>query len=217
MRHRRMRRRTRAAGLVALTALGALAVPAGAQQETARSEAGPGYLEFRFASESAIALYAGYTAGPVLLVVGMLQNPRTDYEEILGGAIVTVFANDRAELLVAPAVASSNVGWYAQGYLLPALWLGPLELSGTFQFGLPFEEPGYRNAYVSPLNAWVDALPFVDVGAAWYAAFEEGYGSFHALGPALRVPIPNGAVILEHPIGFGDVKSELRATVRAGF
>lgn len=195
----------------------ALAAPAAAQQETARSEAGPGYLEFRFATESAIALYAGYTAGPVLLVVGMLQNPRSDYEEILGGAVVTVFADDRAELLVAPAIAWSNTGWYAQGYFLPALWLGPLELSGTFQFGLPFEERGYRNAYVSPLNVWLRALQYVDIGAAWYAAFEEGFGSFHALGPALRVPIPNGAISVDYPIGLGDVQSELRATVRAGF
>ncbi len=201
----------------ALFALAHHGAPLAAQDVAARSEAGPGYLEFRFATESSIALYAGYSAGPFLIVAGMLQNPRTDYEEILGGIVMTAFANDRAELLVAPAVAWSNTGWYAQGYLLPAVWFGPIELSGTLQFGLPLEDEGYRNAYVSPLNVWLDALPFVDVGVAWYAAFEEGFGSFHAVGPALRLPIPNGALSVDYPIGFGDVKSELRASVRAGF
>jgi hypothetical protein len=35
---------------------------------------GPSFFQFRYASMSALSLYAGYRAGPVLLVTGMLRN-----------------------------------------------------------------------------------------------------------------------------------------------
>jgi hypothetical protein len=80
---------------------------------------GPSFFQFRYASMSALSLYAGYRAGPVLLVTGMLRNPRTAYREIMGGVGRAITNSSGNGVTLAPALAWSNTGWYTQLYLLP--------------------------------------------------------------------------------------------------
>ena len=58
--------------------VGLLCAGAGGAAAQSPGSAGPSFLIVRYASRSSQAMYSGYTTGPVFLVAGMLQNPRTE-------------------------------------------------------------------------------------------------------------------------------------------
>ncbi len=166
-------------GTLVLGSLLAFAVPAMAQQPAAA--AGPSFMMFRYASVHSLAMYSGYHAGPVLIVAGLLHNPRSSYEEAMGG-VGRPFAWRGGSVAVVTAVAYTNSGWYAQGYVIPSLRVGPLRLDATAELAQPLSARGTRGFFVSPGNAMIDLTPRVRLGAAYYDDIEAGSRGAHAAG-----------------------------------
>jgi len=112
-------------------------------------------------------MYSGYTAGPVLVVVGMLQNPRSVYREIMAGVGRPFTAANGNGITIAPALAWSNTGWYAQLYLVPSFSVSQVTVSGTLQGAEPLTEGGVRAAYVSPANLLIDIGGGIGIGVGY--------------------------------------------------
>lgn len=193
-----------------------LETPAAAQ-EGEPGAGGPSFLFVRFASRSSLSLYAGYRLGPVDLVAGMLQNPRSSYREIMGGVAKGFGGANGSAVTLAPAIAWSNTGWYAQLYVVPGLRAGPVEIGGTLQLAAPLETEGVPAIYVSPANALVPVGGGLSAGITYFGAFEEGSGAAHAVGPAIRRAIPGGSITVEPVIGVAHAEDEVRVSLRASF
>lgn len=184
--------------------------PPAATADTAR--VGPAFLTVRYASSAALTFYGGYHLGPATLFVGAVQNPRTPYREAIIGAGHTRTLGRQA-LFGALAFAAASDAPYLQGYLLPTLRTGPLELTGTLQWYEPLDRAGTRQFGSAPLNVhWVasDRLAF---GASWVFGFAQGRAPEHAAGPSLRLGIPHGTLSLDLLRGLAGAPSEVRLTV----
>ena len=192
----------------------ALFAPAPAR---AQSAAGPSFLIFRYASQSSLGMYSGYTAGPVIVVVGMLHNPRSSYREIMGAVGRRVAAANGNGVMIAPAIAYTNTGWYSQLYFVPDVRVGRLTVSGTLQLAQPLSERGSQAAYISPGNALFNVGGGISVGAAYYAGLERGSLPSHGAGPAIQRAVPHGSITLELVKGIAAASDEVRLTLRSSF
>jgi hypothetical protein len=189
----------------------------GAAAQNAPASAGPSFLIFRYASRSSLGMYSGYHAGPVTFVVGMLHNPRSSYQEIMGAAGATLSLPHGNSLMIAPGIAYTNTGWYSQLYFLPDLHAGRFRANATLQLAQPLTSRGTQQVSVSPGNAFVDLGRGFAVGAAYYAGLEEGTAPSHGAGPAIQRAVPHGSVTLELVKGITAAHDELRLTLRSSF
>lgn len=196
----------------AIAAAAIAAAPARAQQ----AAAGPSFLIFRYASKSSIAMYSGYSTGPLLLVVGMLNNPRTEYREIMGG-VGHALSVGGSSVTVATALGYTNTGWYGQLYLLPTVRAGALTVSGTMELAQPMSARGTRGFYVSPGNAFISLGHGFAAGGAFFGSWEVGSPMSVGAGPALQRAVPHGSVTLELVKGLRAASDEVRFTVRSSF
>jgi len=189
--------------------------PAKPPAPAGRRSPGPSFLVARYASRHAHAMYSGYGVGRVLLVVGLLQNPRSDYREVMAGVGVPLRVPG-GSVTMAGAGASTDTGWYAQFYVMPAVASGRLSLDVTAQLAEPLSDRGARGVYVSPGNAFVRLGAGFSAGAGYYAGMEEGSRPYHGLGPALRRTVPYGSVTVEWiaPLTHAD-RPEVRVTLRS--
>lgn len=185
---------------------------AAAQQ--AAPAAGPSFMIFRYASSSSLAMYAGYHAGRVLFVTGLLHNPRSAYQEAMGG-IGKPFTGRAGSLIVATAIAYTNTGWYAQGYLIPSFTLGRLRLDATAEIAQPFSPRGTRGFFVSPGNVMIDVTPHLRFGAAYYDDIEAGSAAAHTAGPAVQVLVPSGSITLDVVKSLSHAADEVHLFLRS--
>lgn len=179
--------------------------------------AGPSFLIFRFASASSLGMYSGYHAGPALFVVGLLHNPRTEYQEVMAGIGHPFSAANGNSVTVLPAIAYTNTGWYSQLYFVPSVRWGALTVSGTLQFAEPLSDRGSRSVYISPGNALVNVGGGFSVGAAYYGGAEAGSAPSHGAGPAIQRAVPRGSITVEVVKGLAAAKNEVRFTLRSSF
>lgn len=175
----------------------------------------PNFLYFRYASRTALALYAAYGAGNEFLVFGMIENPRSDYREIIGGLGLNVHLAKTANVFVATAAASATDSWYAQLYLLPNWTLGRLAVGATVEFYQPLQARGARQLDVSPWTVMVRAVGRVEVGAAYLLFSQVGGAPLEEAGPAARVAVPAGTVTLELLRRLGASSGDVRVTFQA--
>lgn len=190
--------------LVILAMLTVAAMPLAAQR-----------LQFangRYASYSSLTLYAGYGAGPALVFVGVVQNPRSAYRAALLGMAKSLGRPGRSVLL-GVAAATTNDGAYAQLYLLPTMSVGPLTVDATAALETPFEG-GPVTLGVSPANALVHVGGAWRAGATWALSATFGRQAKHALGPAVVRSVPGGSVGLHVLHGFGARPDEVWLTAR---
>lgn len=180
----------------------------------AEGQAPSGFVLARYASRSALAVYAGYPAGPVLGIIAIIQNPRTQYREDIVGIGEPLLSSETADLTGVIAAASTSDGWFTQAYLLPSWHSGRVSVSGTFEYYEPLQRTGVRELDVTPATAMVALSPRFGVGASWVAALPAGRAASHAAGPALRVCIPRGTLQLDLLRGLANAPSELRLTVQ---
>jgi hypothetical protein len=199
--------------LLAVSAAATLASPGRAQQ----ASTGPSFLIFRYASRSSIAMYSGYSTGPLLMVVGMLNNPRTEYREIMGGVGHAVAFSRESGVTVATALGYTDTGWYGQLYLLPTVRAGALTVSGTMELAQPMSTRGTRGFYVSPGNAFVALGHGFSAGGAFYGSWEAGSPASVGAGPALQRSVPHGSLTMELVKGLKAASDEVRFTVRSSF
>jgi hypothetical protein len=177
---------------------------------------GPRFQIFRYASRSALGIYTGYSVGPVLMVGGMLVNPRTEYREAMA-AVGVPLGVPGGDVTIAVAGAHANTGWYAQLYLSPSLRFGAIAASATFQLAQPLEATGSRGLYASPVNVLLPLNRSWAAGIGYYGSIEAGSDPYHGVGPALQRAIPSGSVTLEWVFGVTGGDDEVRATVRTAF
>jgi hypothetical protein len=194
-----------------------LAVPEPVAAQDSVPRAGPRFMYARYASEASLAIYAGYTVGPLFAFAGAVQNPRTEYREaLLGlGASVTSIGGNGATFGLAGAYASD--GWYGQLYLLPTFRLGPLLFDSTIEGYLPLEGRGVRQLCVTPAYAYLPLSPRVAIGATYLLAAQPGQALSHAGGPSLRVSVPRGSLTLDVVRRFAIAPSEWRLTAYTRF
>ena len=210
-----MSRAVRAAGAVALCVY---ALPRAAPaQGGAGAEAGPSFLIARYASRSSLGMYSGYQAGPALFVVGLLHNPRTEYQEAMA-AIGHPFSLGRGNsAILAAASAYTNTGWYAQLYAVPTLQFGRLFVQATVELAEPLSDAGTRGVFVSPGNALYDLGKGFAAGLGYYDDMEHSATPYHGLGPALRRSVPHGSVTFEWIADMTGNADEFRMTLRSSF
>jgi hypothetical protein len=196
-------------------ALGLLLVAgAGAAQE-ARQD--PGFVLARYASRTALGFYAGYAAGPALAVVGMIQNPRTQYREAIIGAGVPLLDAGGVDVLGTVAAANTSDGWFTQLYLLPSLRAGPVSVAATLEYYVPLDRAGVGELDVTPATAIVALSRTVGVGVVGVLSAPAGAPAHGSAGPALQLAIPRGVLRLDLLHGLGGGASELRVTVQCAW
>jgi hypothetical protein len=193
------------------------AFPVTASAQQSPPPAGPSFLIFRYASQSSLGMYSGYNTGPLLVVVGMLHNPRSSYQEIMAGVGRPITAANGNGVTVATALGYTNTGWYGQFYLLPSARFGALSASATVEYAGPLSVGGTRGVYVSPGNLFFDVGGGFSVGAGYYGSAEAGSLPSHAAGPAVQRAVPRGSVTLELIKGITAAKDEVRVTLRSSF
>jgi hypothetical protein len=175
----------------------------------------PNFLYFRYASRTALALYGAYGAGNAFLVFGMIENPRSDYREIIGGLGLNVRLTKSASIFVATAAASATDSWYAQLYLLPNWTLGRLAVGGTVELYQPLQARGAQQLDVSPWTVLVRSVGRVEVGAAYLLFSQVGGAPLQEAGPAARIAVPAGTVTLELLRRLGASSGDVRVTFQA--
>jgi len=200
--------------LALMVVLAAAPVPALVAQDAG---AGPSFIIVRYASESALGMYSGYTAGPVLLVAGLLHNPRSEYQEVMGGAGHAFTLSAGKSVTLVGAAAYTDTGWYSQFYVVPSLHFGRLRIDATVQGAQPLTNRGTRAVYVSPGNVLYDVTRGFALGAAYYGGAENGNSTSHGAGLAVQRAVPHGSLTAEFVKGIKAAKDEMRLTVRSSF
>lgn len=168
----------------------------------------------RFATHSAHAVYAGYDAGPALVFVGVLQNPRSAYRQAMAGVGRAVHLG-RVHLLTGMAAATTSDGDFAQVYLLPNVTVGPVELDVTIG-GQQQLGGSARHLFVAPADVLVALRPGLALGGTWVMDASNGARTSHGAGPTAAVRIRGGRLLVHWLWGLRDRPDELwlRASVR---
>lgn len=176
----------------------------------------PSFVFARYATVSAAALYAARGFGPVGGFVGIVQNPRTEYRELIAGAFTQ--ANwSRHSVLVAVGYADATESEYVQTYITPSLGFGAISLSGTIEWYEPLESSGTRQLDINPLLLVARVHSRVGLGAAYTQGMAQGDGARHRAGPVVEFSALWGSVRLEVLRRFTDETTEVRTAVFAGF
>jgi hypothetical protein len=192
--------------ILILTFLALAAVRALNAQEPDRAQ---GFLSLRLASETSHTLFGGIDVGSFTLVTGMVQNPRTEYREVVGG-VGRAMGGGRTMATLALAGAHASDGWYAQLYLLPAISWGDLSVSGVAVFYEPMESRGARQFYLNPLTLSFPVGRHVLVGIANMLAIQEGAETINTLGPMLQVMIGPTRTLSVTALDGARARGELR-------
>jgi hypothetical protein len=191
--------------------LAACASASAAAQEASRSS---GFIDFRYASHTSLSLYGGYDVGGPLLLVGMVQNPRSEYREIIGGVARPVGGGSAAATIALTGAYASD-GWYGQLYLLPAIALGPVTVSGLVQFYEPLEREGARQFYLNPISGLIAVAGRMRIGASYTLATQAGTESRQTAGPTLQLSTAGWTASLSVLAGIADAATEVRMGINA--
>lgn len=192
-----------------------LAVLASSRAHAQQGSRSDGFVDFRYASRSSLALFGGYQSGSTLLIVGMVQNPRTEYREIVAGAARTL-GGGPASVTVALAGADASDGVYGQLYLLPSVAAGPVVVSGLVQVYTPLDSDGAAQFYINPVRALVPVGGRVSIGPSYALATQTGTDPRHSAGPAIQLNMPNWSATLTAFAGLGRDPGEVWMSIHAG-
>ncbi len=184
--------------------------PTGPRLET------PSFVFARYATESASALYAARGLGPVGAFVAMVQNPKTDYRELIAGAFTQVAWN-RQSLVVAVAFADASESAYLQTYLAPTLTRGRLTFSSTIEWYEPLESTGTRQLDVNPASLMLRVHGPLALGAAYTVGLEARQRARSRAGPAAELALPWGTIRVELLDRLSGGPTELRPSIFAAF
>jgi hypothetical protein len=195
--------------LILLVLTGATALA----QQSPRPE---GFIDFRYASRTSLTLFAGYQSGGTVLLAGMVQNPRTDYREVVAGLGRPIGSGAKTATIVLAGAYASD-GWYGQLYLVPALRFRRLVISGVLLAYEPLERQGTRQLHVNPINALVVIRPDIHFGISYTLAAPEGGVARHAAGPSVRIITNGWSASLTGLGGFGPNTGEVRMVLATQF
>ena len=159
-----------------------------------------GFIASRYDTHTSSNIFVGYSLGPVDAMVALVQNPRSTYREsILGlahfGAPGRHFAFTWA--VSAAHVTDTDRSWYSQLYLLPDLYSGAFEASGTFELYVPLDSKGVGQFGLNPGNVFVKVAPRWKVGAVTVVSTQSNAPYSLGGGPSLQFKIPHGSITLD--------------------
>ena len=175
----------------------ALALLLAAPSSASSQEAGPapwGLFNVRYDTRTSDFIYAAYGYGRNFALVGVLDNPRSGYTELLGGVGRTFSAGDRYSHVMAIAAARASDAWYAQLYYLPTVHAGRLWVRATNEWYIPVDRAGTLQFAVSPLSVTVPVARLVEIGVAMDVAAQRGDKTGGGLGPELRFALPKAVL-----------------------
>jgi hypothetical protein len=146
----------------------------------------------------------------------MVQNPETQYRELIAGTFTQGVWGPQA-LLVAAAYADASDARYVQTYLNPTLWWRRVQVSSTIEWYAPLERAGTPQLDVNPLTVLVPVHGRIALGPVVTLSFAEGARARHRAGAAVEWTAGWGSLrleLLDRTVGDA---AELRTGVVAGF
>lgn len=192
----------------------ALAGAAGAQSVTDRAW---GFVSLRYSSETASYLFGGYGYGPAFGVVGMVNNPRSGYTEIIGGVGLRFALGSASTHAVALTASRATESWYSQLYYLPSVTVGPLRADATIQAYMPGGRDGVMQVSVNPVSLVVPLARGVAVGASYQLGAQERDGPSDGAGPRVELAVPRGTLAVDVMKGLRAFRDEVRVSFKAFF
>jgi hypothetical protein len=174
------------------------------------------FLFARYATASASSLYAGFGSGKAGMFFGMVENPRSGYHELIGGAVSRIVWGRQA-VTVAFGAADASDSKYLQSYIVPSFVMGSFSLSGTIEVYVPVQASGTRQLDVSPVTLLVHPRPRVGVGAFYGLGVATGVAPRHRAGPVVEFALPPGALKVELVRNLARASNEVRMSFRVSF
>jgi hypothetical protein len=148
--------------------------------------------------------------------VGIVQNPKTPYRELIAGTYTQV-TWDRQSVLVALGFADATESEYLQTYLSPSLSSGPLRFSGTIEWYEPLERSGTRQLDVNPISLVVHVNKRFGLGAVYALGLAEGGLPRQRGGPKLELTAPWGTLGVELLHRSTGESTEIRTAIFSAF
>jgi hypothetical protein len=176
----------------------------------------PSFVFARYATASAATLYGARGFGPVGGFVGMVQNRKTQYRELIAG-MYTQVNWDRQSVLVALGYADATESEYLQIYVVPALSRRPLTFSGTIEWYQPIERSGTRQLDINPVSLVVALSKAFGLGAVYTLGLAQGAAATRRAGPMLQLTAPWGTLKLELLERSSGKSTEVRTAILAAF
>lgn len=173
------------------------------------------FVFFRYASHTSLALYAAYGGSNTLLVAGMIQNPRSGYHEIDAAVERVVSVGSRFSSVFGVGIVSATDSWYAPLYWLPSYTAGRLSLNGSLEYYEPLQHQGARQLDVSPFTAMIRTVGPLQLGGAYLLYAHVASVPTWELGPAAKIPVPNGALQVEWLLRTRSGAPDLRLTFQS--
>jgi hypothetical protein len=175
-------------------------------------------LSIRYDTRTSDFIYAVYGYGRVFAMAAVLDNPRSGYTEVLGGLGTRFSVGGGPTQFTAGAVARVGDAWYAQLYYLPTLHTGPVTTRATAEAYIPISGPGTVSQFaLSPISATVAASKRLEAGVGMDLAAASQDRTSTAIGPELRLALPNATLILDAQHALDRAASRLRLSFLAAF
>lgn len=176
-----------------------------------------GLFSVRFDTRTSDFIYAVYGYGHTFGMVGALDNPRSGWTELLGAVGRTFAFGNGPTQSAAIGAARASDGWYAQAYYLPTIRRGNLRLRATAEWDFPLNRSGTTQFSLSPASATVALSKIVEAGAALDLSAARGEATSGALGPEIRVALPNAELGVDAQQVLGSRATRLRIFFTTSF
>ena len=153
-----------------------------------------GFVNARYDTRSSAYIYTGYGWRGAFAMAGVVNNPRTGYSELVGGAGAIFKTGADAEHWVAFATAGAGSRSFAQVYWIPKVRPGEVTSRATVKWKIPYDGREPQKLSVSPLSMTVPLGGRLAGGMAMDVAAAEGARTTIGAGPELRLTLPGAAV-----------------------
>ena len=191
-------------------AIGAWSMAARPVAAQAASTPPHGVIATRYGSATSSLLFVGYTVGPVMPMVALVQDPHSDYREELAGVLRSQPLTGHLAVTYGVAAARTTDAWYGQLWLNPRATVGRMHGDVRLRLYFPFASAGLRELTMNPASVVVDLSPRVAAGAVAVWATAPGSPPEFGAGPRLTYHIPNGSLTLDGVLGVTEWESEWR-------
>jgi hypothetical protein len=153
-----------------------------------------GFVNARYDTRSSAYIYTGYGWRRVFAMAGVVNNPRTGYAELVGGAGAVFRTGVDAEHWLAFATAGAGSRSFAQIYWLPKVRTGAVTSRATVKWKIPYRGTEPQKLSVSPLSMTVPLGGRLAGGMAMDVAAAQGTRTDIGAGPELRLKLPGAAL-----------------------
>jgi hypothetical protein len=169
-----------------------------------------GFVNARYDTRSSAYIYTGYGWRGAFAMAGVVNNPRTGYSELVGGAGAIFKTGADAEHWVAFATAGAGSRSFAQVYWIPKVRTGEVTSRATVKWKIPYDGREPQKLSVSPLSMTVPLGGRLAGGMAMDVAAAEGARTDIGTGLELRLKLPGAALGMDALRDVNDKGSGVR-------